>query len=91
MLGYKDRTAALALEHTNRIVPGGNGMFLPTLVNNGQVVATWKKTVRSKSQTILITPLEAPSDVQLAAVTPALKRYEAYSGLSTSCELAPTN
>ncbi|HEU4715616.1 MAG TPA: winged helix DNA-binding domain-containing protein [Candidatus Saccharimonadales bacterium] len=91
MLGYKDRTAALALEHTNRIVPGNNGMFLPTLVNNGQVVATWKKTVRSKSQTILITSLEAPSDVQLASVAPALKRYEAYSGLPTSCELASTN
>jgi hypothetical protein len=88
MLGYKDRSAALALEHTNRIVPGGNGMFLPTLVINGRIVATWKKTVRTKSQTVVISPFTTLSDTQLASIEPALKRYEAYSDLATASKLA---
>ena len=87
MLGYKDRSAALALEHSNHIVLGGNGMFLPTLVHNGQVVATWKKTVRTKSQTIFITPFTTLSDTQLASVEPALKRYEAFSGIPAAWKL----
>lgn len=41
MLGYGDRSAALRSEHADRIVPGGNGMFLRTIVADGQVVGTW--------------------------------------------------
>jgi len=42
MLGYGDRTAALPAEHADAIVPGGNGMFRPTVVSDGQVVGTWR-------------------------------------------------
>lgn len=42
MLGYGDRTAALPAEHADAIVPGGNGMFRPTVVADGQVVGTWR-------------------------------------------------
>ena len=52
MLGYRDRSAALAPEYSNRIVPGGNGMFLATIVSNGRVVGTWRKT--TKKQTVII-------------------------------------
>jgi hypothetical protein len=31
MLGYKDRSAALHTDHTQKIVPGSNGMFLSTI------------------------------------------------------------
>jgi hypothetical protein len=43
MLGYTSRGLALPSEHSDRIVPGGNGMFLPTVVSDGQVVGTWKR------------------------------------------------
>lgn len=43
LLGYKDRSAVLDLEHTNKIVPGNNGMFLATVVNSGKVIGLWKK------------------------------------------------
>ena len=33
MLGYQDRSAALDPQHAQKIVPGGNGMFMPTLVD----------------------------------------------------------
>lgn len=43
MLGYADRTAALPAEYADRIVPGGNGVFRPTVVAGGQVVGTWRE------------------------------------------------
>lgn len=90
ILGYKDRSGVLAAEFSNRIVPGNNGMFLPTLVINGQVVGTWKKIVRTKSQTILITPFTGLSDAQVASIEPIIKRYESYSSIPTVWEVAPT-
>lgn len=55
MLGYQDRGAALPAEFADRIVPGGNGVFKPTVVADGQVVGTWKRTGRVK-QPVAATP-----------------------------------
>ncbi len=41
MLGYADRSAALPREFADQIVPGGNGMFRPTVISDGAVVGTW--------------------------------------------------
>jgi len=49
LLGYSDRSAPLAEEFFERIVPGKNGMFLPTIVVNGEVVGTWRRTVTAKA------------------------------------------
>ena len=43
LLGYTDRSAALAPEHANLTVPGGNGVFKATVVAGGQVAGTWRK------------------------------------------------
>ncbi|MDR3545474.1 MAG: winged helix DNA-binding domain-containing protein [Candidatus Limnocylindrales bacterium] len=47
LLGYQDRTAALASEHSAAVVPGGNGMFRPTVVADGEVVGTWRRTLKA--------------------------------------------
>lgn len=44
LLGYADRSAVLAAEHAQRICPGGNGIFQPTVIARGQVVGTWRRT-----------------------------------------------
>lgn len=54
LLGYQDRSAPLTSEWSNRIVPGGNGMFFPTVVVGGEVVGTWKRTSAAKQSTISI-------------------------------------
>lgn len=41
VLGYADRTQVLDPEHADRICPGNNGIFRPTIVRDGQVVGTW--------------------------------------------------
>lgn len=45
VLGYKDRSTVLVPEHSEAIVPGGNGMFRPTIVVDGEVVGTWGRRV----------------------------------------------
>nr|WP_179793549.1 winged helix DNA-binding domain-containing protein [Actinomycetospora corticicola] len=41
VLGYADRTQVLDAEHADRICPGNNGVFRPTVVRDGRVVGTW--------------------------------------------------
>ena len=56
ILGYKDRNAVLASDYFNRIVPGGNGIFLPMLVIDGQIVGTWKRTVKRAGIEMILVP-----------------------------------
>ncbi len=55
LLGYGDRTAALASEHSAAVVPGGNGMFKATVVADGEVVGTWSRTIRANK--VVVEPL----------------------------------
>lgn len=56
ILGYQDRRAALPTEFADRIVPGGNGVFRPTVLSNGQVVGVWKHSGRGARRTVTATP-----------------------------------
>ncbi|MCD2196396.1 winged helix DNA-binding domain-containing protein [Actinomycetospora endophytica] len=42
VLGYGERAEVLDPAHADRIVPGGNGVFRPTIVRDGRVVGCWK-------------------------------------------------
>jgi hypothetical protein len=54
LLGYQDRTAVLAAEHWQAIVPGNNGIFQPTIVVGGRVVGTWRR--KSTPAGVTVTP-----------------------------------
>jgi hypothetical protein len=69
VLGYGDRTAVLPAEFAARIVPGGNGMFRPTVVHRGQVVGTWKWTGRGAKRTVEAEPFTT-FPAKLAAAVP---------------------
>lgn len=56
LLGYQDRTPQLPQEHSERIVPGSNGVFRSTIVNDGLVVGTWKRTARASGVVIAAQP-----------------------------------
>lgn len=43
LLGYQDRSPILDDEHTELIVPGGNGVFQPIIVAGGRIVGTWRR------------------------------------------------
>ena len=70
VLGYADRSAVLDAEFAGRIVPGGNGVFRPTVVVDGRIAGTWRWTGtgrRRAASADLFRPQE-----ELAAAVPAL-------------------
>ena len=52
LLGYQTRTAVVPAEFASRIVPGGNGVFLPTVISDGDVVGTWKQVGTGTKRTL---------------------------------------
>jgi hypothetical protein len=71
VLGYGDRTAVVPAEHAQRIVPGSNGMFRPTVVHRGRVVATWKWTGRGAKRTVEAEPFTTVPKKVAAAIPKA--------------------
>jgi Winged helix DNA-binding domain len=78
ILGYKDRTAMLSAEHFNAIVPGGNGVFRPTLVANGRVIGTWKRTIKKQRVEMQPIPFAAFTKRQHQAFANASRMYAEY-------------
>ncbi|HEX6499115.1 MAG TPA: winged helix DNA-binding domain-containing protein [Micromonosporaceae bacterium] len=68
LLGYGDRGAMLPPEHADRIVPGGNGMFKPTVVSDGRVVGTWRHNGRGTKRAVQATPFETFSGEVVEAI-----------------------
>jgi hypothetical protein len=90
LLGYKDRGAVLAGEHAPKIVPGGNGVFLPTIVVAGQVVGTWKRKLTKGSVDITLRPF-AQLGAAEESVIEAARWYSAFIGLPLSATAIEAN
>ncbi len=52
-LGYGDRTASCSVDDAARVVPGKNGLFLPILVADGEVVGTWRRSPERRGSTAI--------------------------------------
>jgi hypothetical protein len=85
LLGYKDRTAVLDVNHFQRIVPGSNGVFKPIIVTNGQVVGAWQRKIKPKAVGISLDYFDPhPADAQENAAKPALQAYASFLNLPLS-------
>ena len=78
LLGYQDRGAALAPEHFELIVPGKNGLFLPTIVVDGEVVGTWRRTLTTKGVAVEPQPFAPLTSGQARAFDAAIADYAAF-------------
>ncbi len=78
LVAYKDRRAALGTVDFSQIVSAGNGIFKPVIVSGGQVIGTWKRTIKKDRvfvDTSFITPL---ADTQGNAIGIEIERYRAF-------------
>lgn len=78
MLGYTDRSAPLAGRPLTDVVPGGNGMFLSTIVVNGQIVGTWRRTQWAKGVEVVAQPWGDLTASARRGVERAAARYADY-------------
>jgi hypothetical protein len=82
LLGYRDRSAVLELRHASRIAPGANGVFNPTIVIDGQVAGTWKRTFKKGAVVVALSPFAALSEAKRRAVAVAAEGYGRFHGVS---------
>ena len=78
VLGYSDRRAPLSGAGTEVIVPGGNGMFLSTIVVNGEVVGSWRRIANAKWVELSTLPFDELSATTRTAIDRAAARYGRY-------------
>jgi hypothetical protein len=75
MLGYGDRSAMLDPAFNQRICPGNNGMFKPTIVGGGTVLGTWKRTVKTSTVDIDLDPFAPLPSAVRGGIDAAAERY----------------
>lgn len=80
LLGYKDRRPLLDPSHARRVVPGGNGMFRPTVVQHGRVIGLWRQKLLAKSVRITVTGFGSLATSARRAVEAPAADYAAYIG-----------
>ena len=80
LLGFKDRALMLAADHKQAIIPGGNGVFQPTLVRAGRVVATWKRSLVRGRTRVVVRPLVVLTAPDRVRATAAFEAYAAFTG-----------
>jgi hypothetical protein len=80
LLGYQDRLLPLAAEHSQRIVPGNNGIFLPLITSRGRVVGTWRRSAKSKANAIEPEHFETATEAEHARFARAATAYSRFAG-----------
>jgi hypothetical protein len=87
LVAYTDRGAVLAAEDVRRINAGG-GLLAPTVILDGQVVGTWKRTFARAGVAIAIAMFAKPSGRARARIISAAARYAAFLGLEANVVVA---
>lgn len=80
MLGYKDRGLFLDPADSDKIVPGGNGMFKATVVERGKVVGTWQRKPLSKKLRVTISAFSPLTKTSREAIEARAGEYASYTG-----------
>ncbi len=88
LLGYRDRSVALAPEHSDAIVPGGNGIFRATIVADGEVIGTWGRRVRASGVVVEAVPFARLSASNVEALGAAADAYGRFLGRTAATRVA---
>ena len=79
LLGFKDRSLMVDAAGMEAVIPGKNGIFRATIVREGRVVGTWKRTIGAKAVTVEVATLgRGIGRKDRVAVEAVLQPYAAY-------------
>lgn len=87
LLGYKDRSLMLADEHKPAIIPGNNGVFQATVVCDGRVVGTWKRSFTKVKVKIAVQPLVPLGKPDRARISQAFEGYARFVDRTAEVDL----
>jgi len=80
-VAYKDRSAALNPKYS-KLPNYGHGIFNPTIVVDGQVVGTWKRTLKKGALVITPSPFTKLKRAETHTISEAASRYGKFLGAS---------
>lgn len=86
-LGYKDRSAIINSAFMQQVVPGGNGMFKPTIVIDGRVVGTWQRVLKKNRVTVMLFPFKKLNATDEDLLTIPAKQYADFIELPVETEI----
>jgi hypothetical protein len=80
-VAYQDRRAVLDPVYA-KLPQAGNGIFNPTIVIDGQVVGTWRRSFKKDGLVITPSPFAKLNEAETRALTAAANRYGKFIGAS---------
>lgn len=89
LLGYRDRTQVLDPTYAKRVNAGG-GMPKPTIVLNGKIVGTWKRTFKNDRIQMTLDPFAKLVETERLVVERAAQRYGAFWAVPIELEWSDT-
>ena len=84
LLAYRERGAVIEAVHVNKVVPGGNGVFLPMMVRDGRIIGTWRRVITKDGVRVTLEPFVPLAKSALKAFEAAAIRYAEFHGLTAS-------
>jgi Winged helix DNA-binding domain len=87
IVGYTDRSAIYDPIHNEKLDARSNVLFNHTIVVNGRIVGTWKRTL--KKDAVVITPdfFVSPTEAEMRAFAAAAERYGKFVGRAVNVTL----
>jgi hypothetical protein len=85
LIAYRDRGAVLDPKHRKRVTVGA-GLLSPSVVIDGRVVGTWRRTLARSSVAIALDAFGKVTRAQRRAIAIAAARYASFLGLDVRIE-----
>ncbi|MCE6992324.1 winged helix DNA-binding domain-containing protein [Dyadobacter sp. CY323] len=83
ILGYTDRNPVVDKIHAPKIIPGKNGVFAPTIISNGKVEGTWKRTLVKDAVQMNLSPFGKLSLAKKKAIEVQCKEFAKFLSRKT--------
>lgn len=82
LVGYKERALLYDGKNDDNLSREGNPLFNNTLLINGQIAGTWKRTFKKKDVQVDLYPFKPFSKVNQAKVNKAIEKYRRFIDLT---------
>jgi DNA glycosylase AlkZ-like len=64
------------------VAPSSNGIFLSTIIINGRVAGTWKRSLQKKNVRIDLDPFRTLTKAEMRGIRVASERYGEFLGVA---------
>ena len=78
VVGYTDRNAIFDPSHADNLDGRRNPLFQHTLVIDGQIAGTWKRTLKKDAAIIEFNPFASLTEVEEELLARAVQRYKCF-------------